>query len=90
MNFKRLLLVLSLVSILILSIFPVCAAETTYEPSSQYRASVYYDNLRKLPETSGRASDVLAVALSQLGYHEGNSNADLGGGNLSGTRDFAV
>ncbi len=88
-NFKKTILNLSLVIIIILSAaLPAFAAETTYEASSQYRASIYYDNLRKLPETSGKASDVLAVALSQLGYHEGDSNADLGGDNLKGTRDF--
>lgn len=88
MKFRRIVLVFALILTIILSVVPVLAAETTYEPSSQYRASEYYDNFRKLPETSGKVSDVLAVALSQLGYHEGNSNADLGGKNLSGTRDF--
>jgi hypothetical protein len=89
MRSKRTVFVLALILLLISSaVFPVFAIEPAYEPSSQYRASKYYDNLRKLPQARGRASDVLAVALSQLGYHEGNSNADLGGGNLSGTRDF--
>ena len=32
--------------------------------------------------------DIVNVALSQKGYHEGNSNDDLGGNNANGTNNY--
>lgn len=64
------------------------AAEPTYTMSSQYVKSPYYENFSKIPLSGDQAADVVAVALSQLGYHEGDSNADLGGLNQKGSRDF--
>ncbi|MBQ8409262.1 MAG: InlB B-repeat-containing protein [Clostridia bacterium] len=63
-------------------------ATPTYTVSSQYSKSKYYDNFKKVPLTGDMATDTVAIALSQLGYHEGNSDADLGGLNVNGTRDF--
>ncbi len=67
---------------------PAAAVEPTYRVSSAYQKSRFYENLKKVPLSGDQASDVIAIALSQLGYHEGNSDRDLGGDNLSGTRDF--
>ena len=64
------------------------AAEPTYEMSSQYKASYYYDNFVQTPLSGDQITDVLAIAMSQLGYHEGDSDADLGGTSISGDRDF--
>ncbi len=67
---------------------PASAAEPTYTVSAPYRESQYYENFKKVPISGDQVTDVIAIALSQLGYHEGDSNADLDGMNLSGTRDF--
>jgi hypothetical protein len=56
--------------------------------SGEYLASRYYDNLNKLTLTGDTRTDILLVALSQYGYHEGNSDADMGGGNTEGTCNF--
>lgn len=64
------------------------AADETYEMSEQYKRSKYYENFKEVSLSGDGKSDVIAIALSQLGYHEGNSNADLDGMNLSGNRDF--
>lgn len=64
------------------------AVEETYSVSAQYKSSKYYDNFKSVTLSGDQAKDVIAIALSQLGYHEGDSNADLGGMNLNGTRDF--
>ncbi len=64
------------------------AAEPTYEMSDQYKASYYYDNFIQTPLSGDQVTDVLAIALSQLGYHEGDSDADLGGLSTTGNRDF--
>ena len=56
--------------------------------SDQYKASYYYDNFIQTPLSGDQATDVLAIALSQLGYHEGDSDADLGGLSTTGDKDF--
>ncbi|MBQ3981854.1 MAG: CHAP domain-containing protein, partial [Treponema sp.] len=38
--------------------------------------------------TGDQRYDLIAVALSQVGYHEGNSDADMDGQNYSGNRNF--
>lgn len=64
------------------------AVEPSYKVSDDYKDTLYYDNLRTYELTGDGATDVIAVALSQLGYHEGNSNADLDGLSRGGSRNF--
>ena len=67
---------------------PVAALTPAYPITGPYLSSTYYDNLRNLPRTGDKAFDALAVALSQLDYHEGNSTSDFGGENEGGYRNF--
>ena len=55
--------------------------------SDAYRTSEYYKKLTSLSLTGDGRSDVVAVALSQLGYTEGNSNGDFSG-TSNGTQNF--
>ncbi|MBO5757428.1 MAG: CHAP domain-containing protein [Clostridia bacterium] len=64
------------------------AVEPSYKVSDDYKDTLYYSNLQTIELTGDGATDVIAVALSQLGYHEGNSNADLDGLNTSGSKNF--
>lgn len=64
------------------------AAASEYEMSDEYKSSSFYKNLNAVELTGNQARDVLAIAMSQIGYHEGDSEADLGGKNSSGSRDF--
>ena len=57
-------------------------------PSEDYLSSKYYADLCSVELTGDERTDVLLVALSQLGYHEGNSDADMAGANSSGSRNF--
>ena len=66
----------------------VSAVEPSYKVSDDYKDTLYYKNLLAIELTGDGATDVIAVALSQLGYHEGNSNADLDGQNGSGSKNF--
>ncbi len=81
-----------LISVLLL--FPLCSLTAgaiplyPYNASSDYKSSIYYQNLTSLTLSGNGAADLLAVAMSQLGYHEGNSDSDLEGGNASGSRNF--
>lgn len=47
--------------------------------SPSYASSVYYKNLTAITLTGDGRTDVLAVALSQLGYNESNANGDFSG-----------
>ncbi len=66
----------------------VGAVEPSYKVSDDYKDSLYYNNLLTVELTGDGVTDVIAVALSQLGYHEGNGNADLDGLNGGGSKNF--
>ncbi len=91
---KRVIQILSalLCSLTVVSGFTVSAsAETvtyrkgTNDVSSAYKNSKFYKNLTQIELTGDGVTDVLAVALSQVGYVEGTSEAGFsgtqGGGN---------
>ena len=69
-------------------VLPAGAVEPSYKVSEYYKDTLYYQNLRAVELTGDGATDTVAVALSQLGYHEGNKNADLNGLNSSGSKNF--
>ena len=77
-----------LAAILLFAALPVSAARLTYQPSAKYASSVYYQNLRDLVLTGNQRIDLVNVALSQLGYHEGNTLMDLDGSNDAGYLDY--
>lgn len=55
--------------------------------SDSYRGSIYYKQLLAVPITGDGRTDVLAVALSQLGYKESDTSGDFGG-TTGGTKNF--
>ena len=55
--------------------------------SSSYKSGKYYENLTSLKLTGDGRTDVLAVALSQLGYQESNTDGDFSGLN-SGSSNY--
>ena len=54
-----------------------------------YTKSVYFYRLCGTSLTGRMREDVMYIAKSQLGYHEGNSEADYGGGNTRGNGDYS-
>jgi hypothetical protein len=88
------LLRITLTAVLILSSFsffalPARAAEPTYEMEGAYTDSAFYDALLSYELTGDMRRDVVSVAYTQLGYHEGNGETELHGGNISGRRNYA-
>lgn len=86
-------LALLLTALLLLSavpLFAVPAAALTpgYSCSAQYKSSVYYQRLCAVSLGTDMRQNIVNVARSQVGYHEGNSTADLGGGNGYGYADY--
>ena len=64
------------------------AVDVAYDMSASYRSGKYYANLQGLDLSGDEARDVLAIAMSQVGYHEGDSKDELDGLGNAGTRDF--
>lgn len=58
------------------------------KPSDVYKRSQFYKNLAAVELTGDMRVDVIAVALSQLYYHEGDSEKDFDGANSSGDGNF--
>lgn len=62
----------------------VYAVTPSYEVSSSYKSGKYYTQLKSVMLTGDPATDIVNIALSQNGYHEGGSRSDLSG---SGSTD---
>ncbi len=62
--------------------------DVTYDATETYKDSKFYENLKRVPRTGNQALNVIAVALSQVGYHEGNDESDFNGLNTEGNGDF--
>ena len=67
---------------------PVAAVQPSYNVGAAYSKSKFYDRLLSVEATGDQRYDVMSVALSQLGYHEGNSTSEMNGLNPSGSRNF--
>ena len=62
--------------------------DPNYEFSDAYKTSVWYDNFTSLEFSENQRNTVLRIAISQLGYHEGDSAADFDGMNMSGSSNY--
>ncbi|MBE6678258.1 MAG: CHAP domain-containing protein [Ruminococcaceae bacterium] len=71
-----------------MALVSVGAVEPCYEVSQEYKDGGYYDRLLAYELTGDPRYDVLSIALTQLGYHEGDSDADMDGLNIDGDRNF--
>ena len=77
---RALVSVLLIISLLGVGVY---AATPTYDVSSAYRNGAYYQKLLDVKLTGNQAKDIVNVALSQVGYHEGSSGSDLSGNSSS-------
>ncbi len=64
------------------------ALTPSYNVSDEYKAGGYYDRLVAYELTGDYRYDVIQIALTQLGYHEGDSDADMDGLNIDGGKNF--
>jgi hypothetical protein len=84
---KALAAVLSAALICAACAIPAFAAPT-YEYSEVYKASKYYTALKAYERTGDLGKDIVGIAETQLGYHEGDSDADMDGANTKGSKNF--
>lgn len=87
---NRLIKTLLILAFILCFCSPLAASALTpcYEPTEEYKQSEYYDKLLKVELTGNYHKDLAAVALTQVGYHEGNSIKDLGGKNAAGSGNY--
>ena len=62
--------------------------DPNYQFSEAYMTSVWYENFTSLELTENDRNNVLRIAISQLGYHEGDSAADFHGKNTNGSGNY--
>ena len=62
--------------------------DPNYDFSDAYKTSVWYENFTSLELTENDRNNVLRIAVSQLGYHEGDSAKDFDGMNKSGSSNY--
>lgn len=85
---KRILSFLCGVLLCAAMVLPSGAFAPATTPTGTYRSSIFYERLSALPTTGDAALDTVAAAMSQLGYHEGNSTAQVHGRNSSGSGNY--
>ena len=62
--------------------------DPNYQFSEEYKTSVWYENFTALELTENDRNNVLRIAVSQLGYHEGDSAKDFDGMNKNGSSNY--
>lgn len=76
------------IAVSLFGVICVSAASTMYNATTNYKSGKYYSNFRYVDLCGDGAQDTLAIALSQLGYHEGNDDTEFDGLSIDGNRDF--
>lgn len=69
-------------------VIPAAALPNGFSASDGYLSSPYYAALEAYVPTGDERRDTVALALTQLGYHEGDSELDFDGLNTSGSKNF--
>ena len=70
------------------AVFTGGALTPAFEVTEIYKSSIYYEKLCKVELTGDQRRDIVNVAISQLGYHEGSSKKDFDGMNWQGNSNY--
>ena len=84
---KKLFALLTFPLLISFSVLPIYAVTPACPATGAYADSRYEKNLRSLPEQTERDA-VVAAALSQLFYHEGNGEGGFDGADSGGTGNY--
>lgn len=69
--------------------FNASAAGMSYTPTEQYASSKYYQRLKSVGLTGDKRFDMVNIASTQIGYHEGDQASELNGKNVSGSKNYS-
>lgn len=83
-----LLLALAVLSPAVFMVLPATAMTPIYTVGQAYKSTDYYKKLVDLKLTGDMRRDVVAIALTQVGYHGGNSEEEMDGANYQGEKQF--
>ena len=64
------------------------AAQGDYQHSDEYKTSKFYTALQSYKLTGDTRKDLAGIAQTQVGYHEGDGEADMHGNKTSGSANF--
>lgn len=81
----RVLLFVLLAAVILWLIFPIFSAETKY--SEKYASGIFCRRLKNAALTGNQRTDIVNVALSQIGYSEGD-NGDQISGHYDGSKNY--
>lgn len=81
------ILLISLANVDTVTVSAATTNSAKFSYSSAYKSSKYYKQLKKVVLTGDQRKDIVKVALSQVGYHEGNSKSGYSG-TKSGSRNY--
>ena len=76
---KKKVIAVAMAAVLTASLFGSQASAMQYSGTASYMAGSYYRKLREVKLTGDPRTDIVAVAKSQVGYQEGNSEHQLTG-----------
>ena len=66
----------------------ITALTPAFDVTEIYKSSLFYEQLVNVKLTGDQRRDILNVAISQLGYHEGDSQKDFDGMNWGGSSNY--
>lgn len=66
----------------------ITALTPAFDVTNIYKSSLFYERLVNLELTGDQRRDIINVAISQLGYHEGASQNDFDGMNWEGNSNY--
>lgn len=81
----RIIFAIFLVTALLLAAFPIHSAEPAH--SDSYSAGIFYRRLKNVTLTGNARTDIVNVAMSQIGYIEGDSKTQISGCD-AGTKNY--
>ena len=66
----------------------IASLTPAFDVTNIYKSSLFYERLVSVELTGDQRRDILNVAISQLGYHEGSSQNDFDGMNWNGSSNY--
>ena len=85
---KKLAILLLTVMLAQLVTTPGAAVGLGYTPTGAYAGSEYCSRLKMINLTGDQRLDIVNVAYTQLGYHEGDGLAEINGKNTKGSKNY--
>ena len=74
---RNICIIIYVITLCLTSVYPVYSVESQY--SESYSSGIFYRRLQNIHFTGDMRNDIVMVAMSQIGYTEGNTKTQLSG-----------